>query len=318
MCEICNTYNSIHVNAVNYDPTRTVSLRNSFSRDLNKRFRGLGVTIQTALINQNVLGIYNRFTVPPRNAFNFPRSSDKINEFMTWINRQINAGILEIGETQQLGSAIESAWTNVYIRDSYRRGVLRARAEMRKAGFNVPPLAGNEAEIIAALNNPFHIDRVGLLFTRTYTELKGITDNMASMISRVLAQGMIDGDSPRTIALKMRKLIEGIGDLSLTDTLGRFIPASRRAEILARTEIIRAHHQAMVQEYKNWGIAGVKVKAEFLTAGDDRVCPDCQALEGEIFTLERAFGLIPVHPSCRCITLPYRELGESIVIPKQF
>ena len=93
------------------------------------------------------------------------------------------------------------------------------------------------------------------------------------------------------------------------------MPARRRAEIMARTEIIRAHHQATIMEYQNWAVEGIKVKAEWATAQDNRVCPQCAPLEGEIFPLETAMNMIPVHPSCRCIALPYKD--KSTPTPTQ-
>jgi SPP1 gp7 family putative phage head morphogenesis protein len=98
-----------------------------------------------------------------------------------------------------------------------------------------------------------------------------------------------------------------MGDLGITDTLGRFIPAARRAEILARTEIIRAHHLGTIQEYRNQGLLNIVVKAEWKTAGDDRVCTKCASLEGKVFTLDEIEPMIPAHPNCRCIALPYVE-----------
>jgi SPP1 gp7 family putative phage head morphogenesis protein len=97
---------------------------------------------------------------------------------------------------------------------------------------------------------------------------------------------------------------QNAGELGLIDKLGRFIPARRRAEMIARTEIIRAHHYANINEYMTWGAYGVSVTAEFRTAGDSRVCFRCSELEGQEFSLEDALGLIPVHPMCRCICLP--------------
>jgi SPP1 gp7 family putative phage head morphogenesis protein len=128
---------------------------------------------------------------------------------------------------------------------------------------------------------------------------------MDSQISRVLAQAMADGKNPREIARLLTRTISGpMGDLGITDTLGRFIPAERRAKMLARTEIIRAHAEAELMEFKNWAVAEVKVKAELVTAGDDRVCIICQSLEGQTFTLDQASGIIPVHPACRCNWIP--------------
>lgn len=159
------------------------------------------------------------------------------------------------------------------------------------------------------MGTPFHMDRVGVLFTRVYNDLKGITEQMDAQISRILAQGMIDGDGPALIARKLIAVIngEGIDKLGIRDTLGRFIPAMRRAEMLARTEMIRAYHLATIQEYRNWGVLGIKVLGEWKTAGDDRVCEECASLEGKVFTLDEIEPMIPVHPLCRCLALPYIE-----------
>jgi SPP1 gp7 family putative phage head morphogenesis protein len=227
-----------------------------------------------------------------------------VEEFMKWLESQVEKGILDVRVFQQVGSGINQAWTNLYIADSYKRGVLRARYELKKAGYPVPTMEATGG-IGSWMSLPFHVDRLGLIFTRTYSDLKGITSNMDMQISRVLAQGIADGDGPRLIARNLLKIINGGGgDLSLTDKLGRFIDAKTRAMMLARTETIRSFHIATVNEYRNWGVIGVNVMAEFRTAGDDRVCEKCSSLEGQVFTLEEIEPLIPQHPLCRCISLP--------------
>jgi SPP1 gp7 family putative phage head morphogenesis protein len=240
------------------------------------------------------------------NSFNFPRTSDKVEAFMRWLQRQVDQGILELETLPRVGTALEQPWTNIYVYDSYKRGVMRATYEMNRQGYTSVPSLTQRGGIEAVLTNPFHIDRVGVLYTRAFSDLKGITDAMDNQISKVLAQGLIDGDNPRLLARKLVATINGVGagDLGITDTLGRFIPARRRAEMLARTEVIRAHHQANIQEYKNWGVEGVEVIAEFVTAGDDRVCTECAGYHGNQYTLEQAEHMIPVHPMCRCIVIP--------------
>ena len=301
-------YTTLQVYA--YDPTRTTTLRNVFVKALNKRFNELIKIIRNAVVEQDVFGLNVKtyqMTVPFEGAFDFPRSQDKITAFMKWLEDQVKAGILEIGVYNQLGSSIESAWTNLYILDSYKRGIIRARYELINAGAIIPTLE-ESGGVDAVMNSPFHIDRLGILYTRIYSELKGITDAMDQIISRILTQGIADGDGPVLLARKLVAAIDGanIGDLGLTDTLGRYISPMRRAEMLARTEIIRAHHWAMIQEYRNWGIAGVKVLAEFVTAGDLRVCPRCDALaKGSPYTLDEIQNAIPVHVQCRCAALPY-------------
>lgn len=292
-----------------FDPTRTTVLRNAFAKDMHKRFLELVRMIVKSVVTNDAFGLdINVFQMNPANKkqFAFPRSQDKVRAFMLWLEEQVKLGILEVDQFQQLGQGIDRAWTNKYILDSYKRGIQRARYEVKKAGFDVPGIE-QTGGVSMSLMTPFHADRLGLMYTRMFSDLKGITQTMDTQISRVLSQGLADGDNPRLLAKKMIAVVNGAksGELGITDTLGRYIPAQRRAEVLARTEVIRAHHQATIQEYKNWGVEGVNVLGEWKTAGDDRVCAECEDLEGQIFTLEEINNKIPLHPQCRCIALPY-------------
>jgi len=305
------------VSITRYDPTRTTFLRNAFVRDMNKRFRALRGLIRKAIITQDCFGLVGHnfrvvamsttdATLPGRKAFAFHRTEEKVNAFMAWLQEQEAKGLLETTTIQQIGASIEEAWTNKYIKDSYQRGIQRARQEMKKAGYDVPTLT-ETGGIVASMSNPFHAERAGVLYSRAFQELKGITSQMDTQISRVLSQGLIDGKNPKELAELLTKTISGpVGDLGITDTLGRFIPAERRARMLARTEIIRAHSQGMIQEAKNWAVEGVKVVAEWVTAGY-KVCPECAALEGKTFSLDEAMNLLPLHPNCRC-TFVFEEI----------
>lgn len=301
----------IYTRQSRYDPTRTLTLRNTFVRQMNKRFRKIRGIIRKAIVDDDCFGLNkDRSHVVVQVQFDFPRSQEKVNAFMDWLKRQEDANIIETIRIPQIGRPTEAAWTDTYIRDSYKRGVIRARNELKNAGYDVPGLQ-ETGGIEASMSGPFHADRVGLLYTRTFNGLKGITDAMDNQISQVLAQGLADGDNPRLLAKKLTSTISGpLGDLGITDTLGRFIPAERRAQTLARTEVIRAHHQATVQEYKNWAAEGVKVKAEWVTAGHN-VCPECAMLEGRVFTLTEIENMIPVHPNCRCVAIPLDVTKEG-------
>ena len=304
MCQACtnNKGTPLTINALlKGDPTRTLTLRRRFEADLVRRFKRIRRDIITSVDTNDCFGLkennHKLFiqAAIPQKAFAFERDSQKINSFMAWLQEQINNEILEIFQGQQIGDAVESAWTNKYIQSAYQKGIVRGRQELRNAGYNVPiidqPMQGGlQGGIQAAFNQPFHLDRVGLIYTRTYRGLKGVTDEMDKQISQTLAQGLADGDNPNVIARKLSNRVDKIG--------------ITRARTLARTEVIRAHHVATIQEYKNWGIEEVKVLAEWSTAGDSRVCPLCRPLEGKIYTLDKIEGMIPRHPNCRCIALP--------------
>lgn len=301
----CNQHKSKSVlnRAFQFDPTRTLGVRRRFIADLTRRFKAVQRRVTKAVVTNDALGL-RAPRMPPtlrlvgRDAlpkeFDFPRSQDKVAAFDTWLAEQIQAHILnpaegvEIIEAPQLGEAVETAWTNKYIDSGYQQGIGRARSELIGAGFDVPTIA-ESGGINVVFNQPFHLDRVGLLYTRAFSELKTIASGLDSDVSSILAQGMAEGKNPITLAREMNKRL-GIGLVN-----------SKR---IARTEIIRAHHMATIQEYRNSGVIGVKILAEFTTAGDSKVCKRCQRLAGKVFTLDKAEGIIPVHPNCRCVFLP--------------
>jgi SPP1 gp7 family putative phage head morphogenesis protein len=291
-----------------YDPTRTTTLRNQFAAEMGRRFRRLRGLVRKAIIQQDCFGLKRNDSLflvqtdlPRFRQFDFPRSSDKIEAFMEWFREVEGNEILDLADRHrvtQIGRGVEEAWTNLYVQTAYQKGIVRARNELRRAGVDIP-VTETGGELNVAFNQPFHLDRVGLLYTRVFSDLKGITTAMDTQISRVLAQGIADGKNPIPLADLLVKTISGpVGDLGITDTLGRFIPAERRAKMLARTEIIRAHAQASLQEYKNWGVEGVTAEVEFVTAGDGRVCPICAGMQGRTYSLEQAGNVIPVHPQC--------------------
>lgn len=310
MCELCVNTAEVLVGSYRYDPTRTTTLRNVVVSNINRRFDTLTSEIRKAVGTEDVFAIKQPkvYQTPGQRAYEFKTLPEKIQEFLKWLQERVDDGILSIGPGPDGSYGL---WTNIYIYDTYKRAVIRARTEMIRAGYNVPSI-GSSGGIDFVMGAPYHVERLGLLYTRAFNEMKGITDAMAQQISRVLTQGLADGVNPILLAQKLVAVINGtgLGDLGITDTLGRFIPAKRRAEIMARTEIIRAYHKAAMAEYKQWIVDGLQVVAEFVTAGDEGVCPICTGLEGNIYTLDEAENLIPVHPQCRCVVVPVVKGGK--------
>lgn len=268
-----------------YDPTYTTTLRQRFERDVVSRFRRLKSEIIKAVAVDDAFNLQQSGIIRVHRAnFGFGTTAGKISEFMRWLTQQQEKGILEIQRGIGVTSSSGRAWTDVYIQSAYQKGIASAGKELRGMGVEV-----SDRWVDAAFNRPIHADRAGILFTRTFDDLEGITQAMDRQISRVLTQGIIEGRGPREIARQMADRVDKIG--------------ITRARVLARTEIIRAHHLATVNSYREAGVEGVEIEAEFSTADDELVCSECEALEGKTFTLEEAEGLIPVHPNCRCTTI---------------
>ena len=269
------------------DPTKTATLRKRFERDAVKRFRELRRRIAKLIITEyqkpELIG----------NVFEFPTSEQKVQAFNGWLKQQMRAGEIAILPADDRVGVPAGAWANAYIDHSYQQGIRRARAELRAQGEFVPSFEGlppGVSQVQAAFNQPFHLDRVGLIYNRVYSDLEGISREMDKQLTRVLADGMASGISPLEMAQNMLDRVDKIG--------------IHRARLLARTEVIRAHHQANMQEYRNAGIAEVEVVGEWTTAGDSRVCPRCKKLDGKVFTLKAIENAIPLHPNCRCVAVP--------------
>lgn len=314
----------IHNRQLQGDPTHTLTIRRKFAAEAYKRFRALKVVIRQSIVDNDCFGldepqdqsqiqqaasnvgsgpdwesIKGKYNPIPAKRFAFTRSADKIDGFMEWLNEQQQRGILEVSELPQMGQALEKQWQNKYIQSAYQKGILRGRQELENANYPVSTI-DEQGGINAVFNQPFHADRVGAIYTRAFQELKGITASMDQQISRTLAEGISEGLNPNQMA---RNITDRVDKVGIT-----------RARTLARTETIRAHHQATIQEYENAGVEGVKVKAEWSTARDSRVCPICAPLEGQEYDLETIRPMIPRHPNCRCVALPldYTEVEQEI------
>ena len=282
------------------DPTKTTTVRRQFLAEVTRRFRELSRRIREVIVEQDGFGLTNPDpNVIPlranRGQFEFIRSSEKIEAFLRWLQAAQASAILEIIPGRPITRSGQVAWADKYIETAYQRGIADAGRKLRGAGVIV-----DDGWIRNAFNRPIHADRLGLIFTRVFNELKGITEAMDQRISRTLAIGIGEGLGAQAIA---RELADEVSKIGIT-----------RAKVLARTEVIAAHAEATLNSFEEAGVDGVEVESEFATAGDSKVCPQCQGLEGRRFTLSEARGIIPVHPNCRCAWLPVVKEGSGIVL----
>ena len=291
-------------------PTRTKTIQSDYSAEMYKRFRRLKGVIRETVAGNDAFGLGRdsgggtdrdpsrlelqgdgvRFDgqAEASRGYDFPDDSEKIDAFLDDLQSWEDDDILAIRQRGRDGRVVDrEAWQNIYVRRSYGKGVEFADARLREQGMSVPSTA-----LAETFNAPIHADALGILYTRNYRELKGITDAMDQEISRVLTRGFAEGWNPRKMAREINDRVDKVG---LT-----------RARTLARTETIHAHSEATLNRYESMLGADAQVtgKAELLTAGDRRVCPICESLEGTVFSLTEARGVVPVHPNCRCAFLP--------------
>ena len=114
-------------------------------------------------------------------------------------------------------------------------------------------------------------------------------EKLANYLNNDIAKGIARGDS-------YDKLSKQICD--------RFDGVSRRSAYrLLYTEGTRMFNRANSEAFAEAGINQYR----YCTAGDNRVCSDCKALEGNVYNLSEArdgTNYPPMHPWCRCHTEP--------------
>ena len=101
----------------------------------------------------------------PTQAFAFERDPKKVQLFMDWLREQIDLGIMEILPGQQIGQAVESAWSNQYIQTAYQKGMYYPRFHgksalvMNKKGHCYEVLIKDGGKEKMLIVHPIHLKR---------------------------------------------------------------------------------------------------------------------------------------------------------------
>lgn len=230
--------------------------------------------------------------------FKFNTDAGKLEEFRKWLAQRSQDLILSDPNTTK------DDWWAKYTEEAYKQGQGRAFDDTNKPyargyaadGSTNDFYKGTKHEFLSSsFNQPETVEKIQLLAGRTFSELKGMTDSMAQVLTRDLADGLARGDNPRTIADRLAK------SLNISQI---------RAETIARTEIIRAHSEGAIDAMEKMGVEEVGVMVEWSTTEDMRVCPLCKPLDGMVLKISEARGMFPRHSNCRCSPIP-AGVGEK-------
>jgi SPP1 gp7 family putative phage head morphogenesis protein len=282
------------------DPTRSITLRNRFVVDMTGRFRALRSSIIRSVADNDCFGLKAPRMVimqdiPPE-QFMYRTSAEKIAAFDLWLQEMVNKGILEVSYNPTQGSY--GSWTNTYVLSAYQKGLIMARNDLKAiAGITIGSYTAQE--LATTLNAPFTIDRLGLIYTRVFSDLEGVTETMSTQISRTLAQALVEGVNPYETARRIVDRVDGIG--------------ITRANSIARTETIRALNSAALNEFAAAErVIGEEILVQWWTARDERVCAICAPRHGKIYTRDEAQKIMTPHPECRCALLPYIKSEKEV------
>lgn len=288
-----------------FDPTRTGTLRHGFASKLRQQFGLLRRAVVDLVLLDDAFGL----KVPSLNPFKldssiapvrltqnagqwkFQSNPQKVDAFKVWMKAEVTA---------KIRSKKEEALWEAYIKEGHKKGMARSFDDVKaKQGSKLSQkpdfYQGTKAQFLATgFNTPVTVEKLKLLVGRSFDDLEGITADMSNRMTRILADGLVQGKSPHAIAKQLSDEV----NLGL-----------ERAETIARTELIRAHAEGQLDAMEAMGVGQVGAAVEWATAAG--ACPLCAALKGIVLKLSEARGMIPRHPRCRCAWIPWLGLDDD-------
>ncbi len=169
---------------------------------------------------------------------------------------------------------------------------------------------GNEALFFIGSNVGINMDNPRArkyIRERSADLVKEIDDTTKDRLRKALEAGVENGEGIPELQKRVKDVFDKAKD--------------SRAEMIARTEVIKASNFASVEA---WTESGVVESKEWLTAEDERVEPLCAAMDGKVISLRSSFfkqgdkltsgtdsmsfemsvDEPPLHPNCRCTVIP--------------
>lgn len=266
---------------------------------IRKRLKESGQTTSNEFLGRGATG-----PITTNAVWKFLTLDQKLKEFTSWIQAAISTQVL--AKSALLSPDPENHWLSQHIQRTFTQGMSRAYDMLKKPQLQekLDFFQGSKAQFLAdSFLRPVSQERVKLLASRAFGELRGVTDQMATQMQRTLTDGFIRGNSPWEIARNLSKDVDNIGH--------------SRAKTIARTEVVRAHNEGQLETMENLGVDKIGVAVEWSTSGlgitkrgNPTPCRVCAPLKGVVFSLKEARGMLPRHPNCMCSWIP-ANTGES-------
>lgn len=153
------------------------------------------------------------------------------------------------------------------------------------------------------------------------TLIREISTTTRDQLRKVLAEGFKRGEGIDKLKNRVKEVFKGA--------------TTARAEMIARTESLKASNAATVEAYRQSGVVEAK---EWLAERDSRCCLFCLALDGKVIGLNKNYfdkgdtytvdgstmkfdftnvGEPPAHPACRCTTIPVIVGSKSYTLEQK-
>ena len=210
------------------------------------------------------------------------------------------------------------------------RGVQNALTILQGQAGDLASIAGQHAasEIQSALMNERNIRRRHLKSELTESAIKNMLDYKPFVDGKTIQQWFGDLEykiSSRIFQCVQKGIVEGMTLNSIMQSIrgtegfkpgvlpsGILRGNRQSAEMLARTVINATANQSRLEMYR--ANADVIDGVQWLATLDHRTCIICGAYDGRIWAQDKLYGVKvpPAHPNCRCVLIPYIDIGDGI------
>ena len=231
MCECGKLHTNAKRLTIEQDPTRQGANRARSERELIKRMKGAAVQIKTYLLQLR----YQKEVVPDGNSLLMNREVyvyelDPYRDVKSFI-QQVIGKWFETGQPNK-----PPRWFfDSLLQPAYDAGAADTIGRLNmlavQAGYDIG--ITNQLTFENILFSPTYANRIEIVFQRTFNSMEKFSGDLGADLARVLADGMINGRSPRTLAGLMQQ---------------QFDIKHSRAMTIARTEINNAYRTARKQE----------------------------------------------------------------------
>lgn len=291
-------------------PTPTTTVQRRFAQRLRGVLRRINAAIRRGIVENDIFGLTedtDTLEVDDPGPFRTEENRRMTAEFLMWLREQLQTEFLDVVGPDR----------NEFIEKAYFAGLRNANGQLRDLDISFVP---ERADSI--VDRPIHQSALRELFTRTYSNLESVADDMSTAVRDELLEGFNEGEGPDKIASRLTDRVDSIG--------------KHRASLISRSEVINAHTTSTLNRVDEIQDSAPSDSILTVTHGmwdsarDGRVCKLCNALNrvrlrtsemrGTIVTVTsplpppatnpdakpqvgQTFRLAaPAHPQCRCNT----------------
>lgn len=274
-------------NPVRADPTGTIGIRRAYHNDLTKRLNA---------VRDDLLAELDPAIWPHKTA------RQRVADIRRWLNDAIARYV------DRHDVATNEPWAAKYVRQAYQQGAQRAYAGVMAAA-GKPLHTGPKLEQAQARDRQAAF-MMGL--KRRYEETGDLLVDMADNNVQTIASAVKDWVLKDALTLIRTKQSMTKLKAAIRNAFSRTL--ANKGALGVNDDAIAAHAEGQLDAFEDLGVPAVGIRAEFKTVGDQRVCPECKSMEGQVYSIEEARGIIPVHPRCRCSWVPvvYRKRVKRI------